>query len=278
MKPNKINGVQVWKDFEDLAARLELNVIQRAVYSHLLLHTRLDGKLRLHFTLPELARKVRISRGPVRDALHRLAGHGALRFIERSYKGYLVEVRLPAEVPTPRFAKREANGQINLSAQPNLEELDFLRARKLRQAIHAREAASAFIACAGFPAGPAAWTTSCRAPSPGKIPTSTWFPAACNATGKSGIAAQKIFCASSTARGACRPRTSAHASANCRTSPPESSGHKFLGPHRRGTARCARSALKLAPGNLRPQLLGCHTVGHGLPCPLWLETRGSFFS
>jgi len=42
MKPNKIDGVEVWKDFEDLAARLALNVIERAVYSHLLLHTRLE--------------------------------------------------------------------------------------------------------------------------------------------------------------------------------------------------------------------------------------------
>src|SRR5207245_4536419 len=82
MKPKQIDGVEVWKDFEDLAARLGLNVIERAVYSYLLLHTRLEGKPRLHFTLPELARNVRISRGPVRDALRRLADHGALRFVE----------------------------------------------------------------------------------------------------------------------------------------------------------------------------------------------------
>jgi DNA-binding GntR family transcriptional regulator len=96
MKPKEINGVEVWKEFEDLAALLALNVIERAVYSHLLCHTRLEGKLRLRFSLPELARKVGISRGPVRHALHRLAAHGALRFIERSYSGHLIEVRLPS--------------------------------------------------------------------------------------------------------------------------------------------------------------------------------------
>ncbi len=111
MKPKKIDGVEVWKDFEDLAARLGLNVIERAVYSHLLRHTRLEGKLRLHFSLPELARKVRISRGPVRDALHRLAGHGALR----------------------------------------LEDLDFLRSRKLRQAIHGREGGKCFYCLRRIP-------------------------------------------------------------------------------------------------------------------------------
>src|SRR5260370_1341822 len=97
MKTKKTDGVEVWKEFEDSATRLELNVIERAVYSHLLRHTRLEGKLRLHFSLPQLARKVAISRGPVRDALHRLAGHGALRFIERSYNGHLIEGRLSAK-------------------------------------------------------------------------------------------------------------------------------------------------------------------------------------
>jgi hypothetical protein len=143
MKPKQIDAVQVWKDFEDLAARLGLNVIERAVYSHLLRHTRLEGKLRLHFSLPELARRVRISRGPVRDALHRLAGHGALRFIERSYSGHLVEVRLPAEVPAARRVT-ETSGPSKPPSEPSLEELDFLRTRKLRRAIHAREDGKCF--------------------------------------------------------------------------------------------------------------------------------------
>jgi 5-methylcytosine-specific restriction endonuclease McrA len=143
MKPKQIDGVEVWKDFEDLAARLGLNVIERAVYSYLLLHTRLEGKPRLHFTLPELARNVRISRGPVRDSLHRLAGHGALRFIERSYHGHLVEVRLPAEVPVAR-RKTETRGPSKPPSEPSLELMDFLRTRTLRQAIHAREGGKCF--------------------------------------------------------------------------------------------------------------------------------------
>ena len=145
MKDKKIDAVEVWKEFEDLATRLNLSVIQRAVYSYLLLHTRLEGKPRLHFTLPQLSRNVRISRGPVRDALHRLAGHGALRFIERSYKGCLLEVRLPAEVPIPRFARSEARGQASLPDQPNLDELDFLHSRNLRQMIHEREGGKCFF-------------------------------------------------------------------------------------------------------------------------------------
>jgi hypothetical protein len=47
MKNNKLNAEQVWKDFEDLLApKLNFSVIDRAVYSHLLRHSRLEGKLR----------------------------------------------------------------------------------------------------------------------------------------------------------------------------------------------------------------------------------------
>ena len=150
MKPRKTDGVEVWKEFEDSATRLELNVIERAVYSHLLRHTRLEGKLRLHFSLPELARKVGISRGPVRDALHRLAGHGALRFIERSYSGHLIELRLLAEVPAP-FRKTETSGRRKLPSEANLEQMDFLRTRALRQAIHAREGGKCFYCLRRIP-------------------------------------------------------------------------------------------------------------------------------
>jgi hypothetical protein len=44
MKNKKLNAVQVWKQLEDLAVpRLHLSVFERAVYSHLLRHSRLEG-------------------------------------------------------------------------------------------------------------------------------------------------------------------------------------------------------------------------------------------
>ena len=158
MKAAKIDGVEVWKELEDLETRLGLNVIERVVYSHLLRRACLQEKRRQHFSLPGLARNVRISRGPVRDALHRLAHHGALRFIERSYNGHLVEVRLPAEVPAVR--RKAADGGTSASrgaspakplAEPNVEELDFLRSHNLRQAIHAREGGKCFYCLRRIP-------------------------------------------------------------------------------------------------------------------------------
>jgi 5-methylcytosine-specific restriction endonuclease McrA len=143
MKSKKLDGVEVWKEFEDVATRLNLNMVERAVYSHLLVHTRLEGKLRERFTIAGVADKVGISRGPVREAIRRLAELGALRFVERSYSGHLLEVRLPAEVPTVR-CKRKTGVQSKLPGEANLEQKNFLTSQAPRQAIHAREGGKCF--------------------------------------------------------------------------------------------------------------------------------------
>ncbi len=62
MKNKKPNAELVWKQLEDLLApRLRLLVIDRAVYSHLLRHSRLEGKLRLRFSILWLGRNIRLS-------------------------------------------------------------------------------------------------------------------------------------------------------------------------------------------------------------------------
>src|SRR2546429_4105731 len=87
--------------------------------------------------------------------------------------------------------------------------------------------ARAFTVCAGRPAGPTAWITSCRRRRVGAIRTATWFPAAWTATRASETSRPLIFCATSSARAACPPRTSAHAFALSRTWPQASSDHSF---------------------------------------------------
>ena len=155
MKHKKVDGVEVWKELEDeLAPRLKLNPIDRAVYAHLLRHTRLEGKLRLLISVPCLARQIGLSHGPVRDSMRRLCDHGALRLIERSNLGLLVEVRLPREVlaaglkmatgPQTGNAGHLTGPSSDPSPNVNLEPIDFLRTRALRQSIHKREAGLCF--------------------------------------------------------------------------------------------------------------------------------------
>src|SRR5260370_6898264 len=56
MKNKKLNAVHVWKQLEDLAVpRLHLSVFDRAGYSHLLRHSRLEGKPQLRFSVLWLA-------------------------------------------------------------------------------------------------------------------------------------------------------------------------------------------------------------------------------
>ncbi len=140
MKNKKPNAEQLWKHLEDdLVPRLRLSVIDRAVYSHLLRHTRLEGKLRLRFSIPWLARGARLSVGSTRQAVRRLLDQGVLRLIERSKAGHVIEVRLPQEIP----------GACQTALPPlpratNLEETDFLQSKALRQVIHARERGRCF--------------------------------------------------------------------------------------------------------------------------------------
>lgn len=147
MKPNKLNAELVWKQFEDvMIPRLDLCLVDRAVYSHLVRHSRLEGKRQFHFSIASLARGTRLCRDTVRPALRRLSDHGALGVLERSKTGQLVEVRLPQEIPAiwpdPREAGKPAPTPKSLAAF--LEEVDFFKTQELRQAIHTRERGRCF--------------------------------------------------------------------------------------------------------------------------------------
>ena len=144
MKDKKIDAVEVWKELDALAPRLGLSVIDRAVYLHLLRLTHVEGRRRLRFLILGIAPHVGISGGPVREAVRRLMDRGAVRLIERSNIGHLVEVRLPGEVRAPRGSRTGTGSRDKLPGSVNLDEVDFLRTGALRQAIHVREGGVCF--------------------------------------------------------------------------------------------------------------------------------------
>src|SRR5713101_7490802 len=144
MKNKKPNAEQLWKHLEDdLVPRLRLSVIDRAVYSHLLRHSRLEGRARLRFSIAWLARGARLSTNPARWAMRRLIAHGALRLIERGKAGHVVEVLLPNEIRAcrPRRIARRAARPLPRGID---FELDILKTRALRHAIHVRERGRCF--------------------------------------------------------------------------------------------------------------------------------------
>src|SRR5882672_8317219 len=158
MLNKKPNAKLLWMQFEDvLAPRLGLTVKERAVYSYLLRHSLVVGKLRLQFAVMSLARTLGLSIGPVRQAVRRLDELGTLRVLERSKTGHLVEMRLPEKIRALRLGRNGASmamgmgavgvGTTGAAGEPaalTLETTDFLKTWELRKVIHDRERGACF--------------------------------------------------------------------------------------------------------------------------------------
>jgi hypothetical protein len=148
MKNKKNNATQIWKQFEDsLAPRLGFSITDRVVYSHLLRHSRLEGKFRFRFSIPWLARGIGLCTNSTRWAVRRLISRGVLRLIQCSKAGHVVEVLLPDEICT---ASPDRPGGIGGRLPPSFPraiypgEVDFLKTAALRRAIHSRERGRCF--------------------------------------------------------------------------------------------------------------------------------------
>jgi 5-methylcytosine-specific restriction endonuclease McrA len=153
MLNKKPNAKLLWMQFEDvLAPRLGLTVWDRAVYSYLLRHSLVVGKLRLHFAVLSVARYLRLSNGPVRQAVRRLDELGALRLLERSKTGHLVEMRLPEQIRAIRPGRNGASLDAGEPPASTLEATDFLKTWALRKAIHDRERGACFYCLRRTPA------------------------------------------------------------------------------------------------------------------------------
>ena len=141
----KIDGVEVWKQFEDLVVpRLELTACERAAYAHLLRHTRLEGRPRLRFSIPWLARGANVSERGALKALRSLIAKGALRLAECGRAGRVIAVRLPEEIRAVRTWKPATGSVAQPCSAASLEKADFLQTAALREAIHAREGGHCF--------------------------------------------------------------------------------------------------------------------------------------
>jgi len=208
MKNRKLNAVHVWKQLEDLVVpRLHLSVHDRAVYSHLLRHSRLEGRLQLCFSIPWLARGACLTLRAARRAVRGLVAKGALRLAERSRAGHVVKVRLPEEIRSVGAGKIAAcadnrlSGVGRLPGAGNLEKADFLETRALRQAIHAREGGRCFYCLRRLTPMVRCWTMWFRASEEGAMATATWCLRVRNVTRRSGSGGPRIFSAGSAARG-----------------------------------------------------------------------------
>lgn len=145
MNNKKLDAATLWKQMEDVVVpTLRLSVVERVVYAHLLRHSLLEGQRRLRFSIGQVARGTGLSDGPVRQAVRRLAAKGALRVVERTLEGHLIDV-LPPELICA--ARKNQAAQNEAGWRPNsesLEEVDFFHSRTMRHAIHVREGGRCF--------------------------------------------------------------------------------------------------------------------------------------
>jgi 5-methylcytosine-specific restriction endonuclease McrA len=156
MANKRLNVKLLWMQFEDvLAPRLGLTVKERAVYSYLLRHSLVVGKLRLQFAVMALARTLGLSIGAARHAVRRLDELGALRVLKRSKTGHLVEMRLPEKIRAIRPGRNGASVAMGAAGEPPasaLEATDFLKTWALRKTIHDRERGACFYCLRRTPA------------------------------------------------------------------------------------------------------------------------------
>src|SRR5712691_10387314 len=169
MLNKKLNPKLLWMQFEDvLAPRLGLTVKERAVYSYLLRHSLVVGKLRLQFAVMSLARTLGLSIGAARHAVRRLDELGVLRVLKRSKTGHLAEMRLPEKIRAIRVGRNGASrgvgvgtagavgmGTTGAAGQPRAATLvttDFLKTWALRKTIHDRERGACFYCLRRTPA------------------------------------------------------------------------------------------------------------------------------
>ena len=145
MKNQKIDAAEVWKQMEDLAApQLRLTVHERAVYTYLLRHSRIEGKVRLRFSISWLRHGAGLTIRAARKAIRGLAAKGALRVVGRGREGHLVDVRVPEEIRGVHPQEIAGDRAAQVRELDNLEETDFLGSLELREAIHRREGGRCF--------------------------------------------------------------------------------------------------------------------------------------
>ncbi len=137
MKPLPFDMAQACRDVEDrLVHRLPLSLLERAIYYHLLRHSHLDGCRQVVVSMARLGRTAGVCKSAARFAVHCLAQKGALRIVAVSKRGHCIELRLPQQILT--------KGGAPAPPAPDLDSLNFFETRKLRWAIHHREAGRCF--------------------------------------------------------------------------------------------------------------------------------------
>jgi len=134
----RTNLARVWAEVEDcLVPYFRLDAHERALYYHLLRHTRVVGQRTVFISKRGLTSSSCLSITTIINRLRGLARKGCIRIVEKSYEGHRIKVLVPREIPGG--VRREEKG-----AGPNLDAANCIKNPKLRRAIFRRESGRCF--------------------------------------------------------------------------------------------------------------------------------------
>lgn len=150
---------------DQLFPSLRLSTHERALYVHLLRHSRLEGRRTVRVSRTQLAIWTGLCVKTARSYLRLLARKHCVRYVERTGRGSLIEVLLPSEValelaesPASKelvYAAREVKR--DLCGQPRAwPRTDEYRSKHFRQRILRRDGALCFYC--RRPLRPGEWT------------------------------------------------------------------------------------------------------------------------
>jgi hypothetical protein len=172
----RIDEVQVVRDIEDrVIPRLRFSFIERVVYYHLVRHSLLEGRRTTHTSLSGLSLRTLLSMASARRAVWDLARRGVVRILKRGYRGYLLEVMPPDEIPD-----LGATAAQRFTFDP--ETADFFCDPALRETIFRREGNRCFY-CHKVLRGRVRVLDHVAPRQPGEVPDHTYrnLVASCNA-------------------------------------------------------------------------------------------------
>lgn len=107
---------RVWEQIEDLLIPgLKLTAYERAIYYHLVRHSRLQGQRSIQTSMERLGETTGLSDHSARERTRSLHKKGCVRLVERGRTGTTIEVLLPEEIaglvrPEPRQEFRDIEG------------------------------------------------------------------------------------------------------------------------------------------------------------------------
>jgi len=136
------NARRLYRAVEDrLFPALGLGSHERAIYYHLLRHTRLEGRRRVRFSKSELARATGLCPTTVRHYIGSLARTPCVKVLERGENGLLLEVFLPDEIANLEETKCAPLSETQAQAR---RARNHFRDRGVRETIFRREKGRCF--------------------------------------------------------------------------------------------------------------------------------------